>query len=60
MQSVKDQREKQSWSPTLSREAHGDVLIRSDLPSMFRGLFLPLLCALGDWLDMVCAVLASL
>ena len=33
MQSVKDQREKQSWSPTLSGEAHGDVLIRSDLPS---------------------------
>ena len=60
MQSVKDQRKKQSWSPTLPGEAHRDLLIKSDLPSMFRGLFLPLLCALGDWLDTVCAVLASL
>ena len=28
---VKDHREKQFWSPKSSREAHGNVLIKSDL-----------------------------
>ena len=27
------------WNPTLPKEAHGDVFIRSDLPLMCRGLF---------------------
>ena len=35
------------WNPTSFREAHGDVLIRNDIPLMCRGLFFPLLCALG-------------
>ena len=27
------------WNPTLPREAHGNVFIRNDLPSICRGLF---------------------
>ena len=27
------------WDPTSSKEAHGDVHIRSDLPLICRGLF---------------------
>ena len=27
------------WNPTLPREAHENVFIRNDLPSMCRGLF---------------------
>ena len=27
------------WNPTSPREAHGNVFIRNDLPSMCRGLF---------------------
>ena len=34
------------WNPTWSRETHEDVLIRSDIPLMCRGVFSPLLYAL--------------
>ena len=36
------------WNPISPREAHWDVLIRSDLPLMCRGLFPQLLCALRE------------
>ena len=35
---MKDQRKKRSWSHTSPREAHGDVLIRGNLPFMCKGL----------------------
>ena len=36
------------WNPTSPREAHEDVLIRSDLPLMCKNLFPPLRYALED------------
>ena len=36
---MKDQREKQSWTLTAFEEAHGNMLIKSDLPSMCRDIF---------------------
>ena len=36
------------WNPTSPREAHEDVLIRSDLPLMCKNIFPPLRYALED------------